>query len=60
MEPSGEVYLINFKKITKICLDAGVEKVMPHIYGAVIDKETGNTKVEDVKAVYQMVKELLD
>ena len=60
MEPSGGVDLSNFKEITKICLDAGVEKVMPHIYGAVIDKESGNTKIEDVKAVYQMVKELLD
>lgn len=60
IEPSGGVNLSNFKEITKICLDAGVEKVMPHIYGAVVDKESGKTKIEDVKAVYKMIKELLD
>ena len=33
---------------------------MPHIYNAVIDSETGKTKVEDVRKVYEMMKELLD
>lgn len=58
MEPTGGITLENFKEITKVCLDAGVSKVMPHIYGAVIDKESGDTKVEDVKKVYEMMKEL--
>lgn len=60
LEPTGGITLDNFKEITKVCLDAGVNKVMPHIYNAVIDSETGKTKVEDVKKVYEMVKELLD
>lgn len=59
IEPTGGINLENFKEISKICLDTGDIKVMPHIYGAVIDKKNGNTKVEDVRKIYEMMKELL-
>lgn len=59
IEPTGGITLENFEEITKVCIDAGVGKIMPHIYGAVIDKESGNTKVEDVKKVYDMMKGLI-
>lgn len=59
LEPTGGITLENFEEITKVCLDAGVGKIMPHIYGAVIDKESGNTKVADVKKVYDMMKNLI-
>jgi 2-dehydro-3-deoxy-phosphogluconate aldolase len=32
---------------------------MPHIYGSIIDKETGVTRVEDVKRLYEIVKKLV-
>jgi hypothetical protein len=42
-----------------IILDAGVEKVIPHVYSSIIDKETGCTRIEDVKALLSMVKQLV-
>lgn len=59
IEPTGGITVENFREITKICLDIGVSKVMPHIYGAVIDNETGNTKIKDVKKIYEIMQELL-
>lgn len=59
LEPTGGINLDNFEEILKVCLDAGVKKVMPHVYGAVIDKETGKTNVNQVKALYGIVKRLL-
>ena len=29
---------------------------MPHVYGSIIDKETGKTRIEDVKKLYDIVK----
>lgn len=60
LEPTGGITIENFKEITKVCLDEGVKRVMPHIYGAVINKATGKTNIEDVKKVYNIMKELLD
>ncbi|MFH8017159.1 KDGP aldolase [Clostridioides difficile] len=51
--------LDNFKEIVQIALDAGVEKVIPHVYTSIIDKETGDTKVEDIEVLYKIMKELL-
>jgi len=49
----------NFREIMEIILNAGVEKVIPHVYSSIIDKETGNTKIEDVKALLAIIKELV-
>jgi uncharacterized protein (TIGR03581 family) len=51
--------LENFQEIVKIALDAGVKKVIPHVYSSIIDSVTGDTRSEDVKALLDMVKELL-
>ncbi|EGT2229197.1 2-dehydro-3-deoxyphosphooctonate aldolase, partial [Clostridioides difficile] len=34
-------------------------KVIPHVYTSIIDKETGDTKVEDIGVLYKIMKELL-
>lgn len=60
IEPTGGITIENFKEIVKVCLDAGVSKIMPHIYNSVIDSKTGKTKVEDVKKVYNIMKELFE
>lgn len=59
LEPTGGIDLDNFKEIVQIALDAGVEKVIPHVYTSIIDKETGDTKVEDIGVLYKIMKELL-
>ena len=43
----------------QIILDAGVKKVIPHIYSSIIDKETGDTRPEDVRTLLGIVKELV-
>jgi 2-dehydro-3-deoxy-phosphogluconate aldolase len=59
IEPTGGITLENFREILKVCLDAGVNKVMPHVYNSIVDKETGKTKVEDIKKLYEIIKELV-
>lgn len=59
LEPTGGIYLENFEEIVQIAVDAGVKKIIPHVYSSVIDKETGDTKVEDVKALVEMMKNTL-
>ena len=59
MEPTGGIDLDNFREIMEIVLNAGVEKVIPHVYSSIIDKATGNTRIEDVKKLLAIVKELV-
>ena len=59
LEPTGGINLENFEEILRVCVDAGVKKIMPHVYGAVIDKDTGKTDVEKVKTIYGIVKKVI-
>lgn len=59
LEPTGGIDLDNFQAIVKIALEAGVAKVIPHVYSSIIDSETGDTRPEDVQALLDMVKKLL-
>lgn len=58
LEPTGGIDLNNFKEILQIILDAGVKKTIPHVYTSIIDKESGCTRIEDVKTLMSIVKEL--
>jgi len=58
MEPTGGIDLDNFEEICRIALDAGVKKIIPHVYTSIIDKATGNTKIEDIKTLYEIMKTL--
>ncbi|MHC5279085.1 2-dehydro-3-deoxy-phosphogluconate aldolase [Listeria kieliensis] len=60
LEPTGGITLDNFEEIVKIALDAGVKKVIPHVYSSIIDKASGDTKPEDVKTLYHIMKKLTD
>ncbi|MEG0284621.1 MAG: KDGP aldolase family protein [Vagococcus sp.] len=60
LEPTGGIDLENFEEIVQIAVDAGVKKIIPHIYSSIIDSETGDTRPEDVKVLYNMVKKILD
>lgn len=56
LEPTGGIDLQNFEEILSIALDAGVTKIIPHIYSSIIDKASGNTRPEDVATLLAMVK----
>jgi uncharacterized protein (TIGR03581 family) len=58
MEPTGGIDLENFEEIVKIALDSGVKKVVPHLYTSIVDKETGDTRVEDIKILLEIMKKL--
>jgi len=58
IEPTGGITPENVAEIVKVCLDAGVDRVVPHIYGAVIDKESGLTEIDGVVKAYQAIKDL--
>lgn len=59
LEPTGGIDLENFKEILEIILNAGVRKVIPHVYSSIIEKESGCTRCEDVKTLLDIVKELV-
>lgn len=59
LEPTGGISLENFEAILKIALDAGVTKIIPHIYSSIIDKDSGNTRPEDVRTLLEMTKKLV-
>ncbi|WP_279051369.1 2-dehydro-3-deoxy-phosphogluconate aldolase [Cedecea davisae] len=59
LEPTGGIDLENFEEILKIALDAGVSKVIPHIYSSIIDKASGNTRPADVAMLLAMTKKLV-
>ena len=59
IEPTGGIDLENFEEIMKICLDSSIPRIMPHIYGSIIDMGTGLTRIEDVKKMYGIIKKLV-
>ena len=59
LEPTGGIDLDNFEEIVRIALDAGVEKVIPHVYSSIIDSESGQTRPQDVRTLLATVKRLL-
>lgn len=59
LEPTGGIDLNNYTEILKIALNAGVKKIIPHIYSSIIDKATGNTRPEDVETLLEMTKQCL-
>ena len=59
MEPTGGIDLDNFREIMEIILGAGVQKVIPHVYSSIIDKESGDTRTGDVKRLLGIVREVV-
>ncbi|MBV4368106.1 2-dehydro-3-deoxy-phosphogluconate aldolase [Erwinia sp. BNK-24-b] len=58
LEPTGGIDLENYETILQIALEAGVSKIIPHIYSSIIDKDTGNTRPEDVSTLLKITKKL--
>lgn len=59
LEPTGGIDLDNFAEIVRIALEAGVSKVIPHVYSAIIDSASGDTRVDDVRQLLATCKSLL-
>jgi len=59
LEPTGGIDLDNYSEILRIALDAGVPKIIPHIYSSIIDKVTGHTRPADVRQLLAMTRALL-
>lgn len=59
LEPTGGIDLDNFREILQIAVDAGVEKIIPHVYSSIIDKETGATRIEAVEKLYEIIKDIV-
>lgn len=59
LEPTGGIDLENFETILDIALDAGVTRILPHVYSSIIDKDTGLTKPDDVTKLFEIVKRKL-
>lgn len=60
LEPTGGIDKGNFEEILNIALEANVPKVIPHVYSSIIDKETGKTKVEDVRELLRIMQKVVD
>lgn len=56
LEPTGGIDLENFEEIVQIAVDAGVKRIIPHVYSSIIDKVTGDTRPEDVAKLYEIIK----
>ncbi len=59
LEPTGGIDLENFSEILRIAVDAGVSKIIPHVYSSIIDKASGDTRPGDVAVLLRMVKEIM-
>lgn len=59
LEPTGGIDLENFEPILEIALEAGVSKIIPHIYSSIIDSASGNTRPADVRTLLASVKKLV-
>lgn len=59
LEPTGGIDLKNFEEILRIAVDAGVKKIIPHVYSSIIDKSTGATRIGDLKVLFEMIRRVL-
>lgn len=59
LEPTGGIDVENFEAILTIALEAGVSKVIPHIYSAIIDNASGNTRPADVARLLSIARRML-
>ncbi|WP_066497448.1 2-dehydro-3-deoxy-phosphogluconate aldolase [Abyssisolibacter fermentans] len=60
IEPTGGIEVENIYDIVKTCVDAGCDKVIPHVYSSAIDKETGLTDLDIVKKLYDEIKKVFE
>ena len=57
LEPTGGIDLDNFEVIVQTALNAGVPKIIPHVYSSIMN-DAGETKIEDVKTLKALIEKL--
>lgn len=60
LEPTGGITPENVGEIVDVCLAAGVNHVMPHIYSSIIDKSDGHTRATDVAGIFNTLTKIVD
>ncbi|KUO67525.1 MAG: 4-hydroxy-2-ketovalerate aldolase [Clostridia bacterium BRH_c25] len=60
IEPTGGITVDNIFEIVKVCIDAGCEKIIPHVYSSAIDKKTGLTDPKIVNSIYDEIKKAFE
>ncbi|MDR2976373.1 MAG: KDGP aldolase family protein [Streptococcaceae bacterium] len=60
LEPTGGIDLDNFEIILQTAVDAGVKKIIPHVYSSIVDKTTGDTKIEAIRTLLALMKKALE
>ncbi|MCJ0931495.1 KDGP aldolase [Virgibacillus halodenitrificans] len=58
LEPTGGITVDNFEEIVSLALEAGVPKVIPHVYSSIMDPDTGITRVEAIKKLFKIMKKI--
>lgn len=59
LEPTGGIDLLNFEELMRIALAEGVPQIIPHVYSSIINKENGDTKIQDVEKLFSIMKKLV-
>lgn len=59
LEPTGGITPENIGTVVKTCLDAGIERVIPHIYSSIVNKETKMTDLVLLKNAYENIKKVV-
>lgn len=58
-EPTGGLEAANVARAAQICLEAGCQVVVPHVYSAVVDKESGRTNPNQVAELVELLERLV-
>ncbi len=60
LEPTGGIDMDNFETILRIALEAGIPQIIPHVYSSIINSQTGETKIDNVRELTGIMKRLVD
>ncbi len=58
LEPTGGITTDNLEEILAIILNAGVKKIIPHVYTSIMD-EKGYTKLAEIEKIAEIFKRLV-
>ncbi|UFJ39100.1 KDGP aldolase [Brevibacillus humidisoli] len=54
-EPTGGIDVQTIGQVVQVCLENGMEQVIPHVYTAIVDKSTGLTRIEDIRQLLRAI-----
>jgi 2-dehydro-3-deoxy-phosphogluconate aldolase len=54
-EPTGGIDTVTIRRIVEVCADNGAEFIVPHVYTSIIDKESGRTRLKDIRELLRCI-----